>query len=210
MVSLRFYPCSEYIPGTRQQNHNHYYLPWEHRVSFHHIQHMKFFPCSHRRQNLTIIKERLSGTQLIQQTQPTLHWCHNFLWDSSTTNALLFPSYQYNASASTTPSVFSAIMLLHLPLPFPCPVYNRCRTDKVKLNGSWWSKSNRAFLLTVPFKPFTVLEDKAVALDGDFCNQVPSSFCCPSWRGKHFCHRGQHELTWRCKMHYMQCPVISK
>lgn len=153
---------------------------------------MKLFPCSHRGGNLTIIKERLSGKQLSQQTQPTLHWFHTLLWDSSPTNALLFSSYQYDASASTTPSVCSAIMLLHLLLPFSCPVYIKCRTDKVMLNGSWWSKPNRTPLLRVPFKAFTVLEDKAVALDGDFCNQVPSSFCCPRQQGKHLCHRGQH------------------
>lgn len=87
-----------------------------------------------------------------------------------------FPTNRVSPSQLVSPHSLSHYCAVVSSAVFPRPAHRRCSTDRVVLTGKGLSKPVGASLSRPPFKATDLLNDKAVALAGDFCNQVPSSF----------------------------------
>lgn len=127
---------------------------------------------------------------------------------------LLMPFYFLPTNIKSLPQLLLPHSLLYYAIvcsaALPYPAHMKHKTDKVLLTGWWLTKPNRASVSGLPFKTITLLEDKAMTLAGDFCNQISSSFCCTSQQSKHLSHWGQCAVTVRYEVHCMPFSVMRK
>lgn len=127
---------------------------------------------------------------------------------------LPMPFYVLPTNIMSLPQLLLPHSLLYYALvpsaAFSCPAHMKHTTDRVMLTRCWLSKPNRASLSRLPFISITLLEDKAMALAGDFCNQIPSSFCCTSQQGKHLSHGGQCAVTVRNEVYCIPFSVMRR